>query len=330
MANNDLQLRTLLIGIDGATFSVLDPLMQSGVMPFLKNFIAGGVHAELQSVIPPLTPPAWTSLMTGLSPAKHGIFDFFRKVSADSHHFTFTTSQDLEVETIWSLANRHGRRTTVLNFPLMFPPPTLDGHSIPGWMPWKQLRLGCHPSDLYDRLKTYPWFNTRELAMDMETEAKAVEGCDPAEFEAWIALHIRRERQWLRILEMLMMEDDPSELTAVLFDGVDKLQHLFWSLLDPAATEEKLAPQDKHIRQCCLDYFRELDRILARLVELAGDNATIVMASDHGFGPQRGTFFVNRWLEQEGYLAWAGEAPMASETAELGMGHLTRHVYLLD
>lgn len=322
--------RTVLIGLDGATFTILDLLTQDGTMPVLKEFIDSGVRAELCSVIPPLTPPAWTSLVTGRSPGQHGVFDFFCKESPESHHIRFATSRDVGAETIWSIVNRHGLRVAVLNFPLMFPPPPINGYSVPGWMPWRQLRLGCQPEGLYDRLKALPGFNVRELAMDMKMEEKAVEGCDPDEYEDWIELHIRRERQWFQILSTLMHED-PCELMAVLFDGVDKLQHLFWQYLDPVYLEEPLSPLAQRIRPRCLEYFRELDRMLAEIVDLAGPEATVVMASDHGFGPQTGTFFVNTWLEQHGYLAWADDrTPTASRSGELGIGQLARHVYLLD
>ena len=64
---------------------------------------------------------------------------------------------------------------------------------------------------------------------------------------------------------------------------------------------------------------------------MLGRRRLIVMASDHGFGPQVRTFFVNTWLEQHGYLAWAdGVGPRPSETEVLGMGQVARHVYLLD
>src|SRR3979409_1318657 len=69
----------LLIGLDGATFDILDPLIESGVMPVLRDLIGSGVRATLQSTVPALTPPAWTSLVTGRGPGSHGIFDFFRK-----------------------------------------------------------------------------------------------------------------------------------------------------------------------------------------------------------------------------------------------------------
>jgi len=326
-----MRAQTVLIGIDGATFSILDPLMDEGVMPFLKEFIASGARAELRSVVPPLTPPAWTSLVTGRSPGQHGVFDFFRKEVPDSQHIRFMTSRDVGCDTIWNIADRHGLRATVLNFPLTFPPPRINGHVVPGgWMPWKQLRLGCHPAGLYDRLKALPGFNPRELAMDMTHEEKVLEGCKRDEYEGWIALHIRRERQWFNVLRYLMQED-PTELMAILFDGVDKLQHLCWRFLDPAYGEELKLPWEKRVREQCLEYFRQLDELLAEIVQLAGPEATVVMASDHGFGSQVRTFFVNAWLEQRGYLAWAdGRGPRASDTEVLGMGQLARHVYLLD
>lgn len=326
-----MRLATLLIGLDGATFSILDPLMRAGVMPFVRDLVAAGVRAALRSVIPALTPPGWASLMTGRSPGQHGIFDFFRKVSPHSHHLRLLTSRDVGCETIWSMASRYGRRTTVLNFPLTFPPPALNGHVVPGGlMPWRQLRLGCHPSGLYDRLKELPGFNLRELAMDAVQEEKAIEGCRHDEYEAWIAYHIRREQQWFNVARYLMRED-PAELTAIVFDGVDKLQHLCWRFLDPAYAGSLMSPWEERVRERCLEYFRTLDALLADLVTLAGPEASVILASDHGFGPQVRTFFANSWLERQGYLAWAdGSGPRASDTRTLGVGQIARHVYLLD
>ncbi|HEY2154992.1 MAG TPA: alkaline phosphatase family protein [Isosphaeraceae bacterium] len=324
--------RTILIGLDGATFTVLDPLMERGVMPFLRDFVADGVRAPLHSVVPALTPPAWTSLMTGKRPGRHGVFDFFQKESPDSRYFRFAVSQDMRTPTIWSLASEEGRRVTALNFPLMFPPPDVNGCVVPGgWMPWRQLRLGCHPPDLFDRLKTLPSFNARELAMDMTLEEKALEGCADEEYAGWIELHTRRERRWFDILSTLM-RDDPADLTAVLFDGVDKLQHLCWRFLDPACRGANPSPWERTITDLCEGYFSELDALIARIVALAGPEATVVLASDHGFGPTSDIFYVNTWLEQEGYLTWSGGlgAEPSDAANKFGIGKIARHVFEID
>src|SRR3954453_2482818 len=70
--------QTILVGLDGATFDVLDRLVAEGTMPFLGSLLAGGCSARLRTVVPPLTPAAWTSLATGGPPGRHGIFDFVR------------------------------------------------------------------------------------------------------------------------------------------------------------------------------------------------------------------------------------------------------------
>ena len=70
--------RVLLVGLDGATFDVLDPLLKEGVMPHLKALIDGGVAGPLESTKPPITPAAWTTFMTGKGPGRHGIIDFLR------------------------------------------------------------------------------------------------------------------------------------------------------------------------------------------------------------------------------------------------------------
>src|SRR5260370_2316904 len=201
--------RTLLIGLDGATFSILDPLVVQGAMPFLRDLLARGAGTKLTSVVPPLTPPAWTSLMTGRSPGNHGIFDFMRFESRpDGRYLRVVDSRDVACETVWSIVTRHGLRATVLNFPLMYPAPRITGCVVPGWVPWRHMRLACHPPDLYDKLRALPGFNARELAMDMSLEGKALEGCHREEdYEDLIEFHIRRERQWFNILLYLIFED---------------------------------------------------------------------------------------------------------------------------
>src|SRR5437868_6040084 len=131
-------MQTILIGLDGATFTVLDPLMEKGVMPFLKRFVARGVRGELLSTPNPLTPPAWTSLVTGRSPGNHGIFDFIRpEQTEDGIYLKLVNSRDIRCQTIWSMASEQNRRVISLNFPGMFPPLSVAGYVVPGFVSWR-------------------------------------------------------------------------------------------------------------------------------------------------------------------------------------------------
>lgn len=323
--------RTILIGLDGATFTILDPLMDEGIMPTLRDLVAGGVRATLRSVVPPLTPPAWTSLMTGVRPGEHGVFDFFQKEGPESPFLRFATSHDVHRPTVWSMAREGGLRSIVLNFPLMFPPPAFDGCVVPGgWMPWRQLRLGCRPAGLFDRLKRLPSFDPRELSHDMTLEEKALEGCAAEDYLDWIRLHIRRERRWAEIL-LYLMREEPAELVAVLFDGVDKLQHLCWRFLDRSLLPASPTPWEREVRCECERYFRELDGLIAEIVAQAGPEATVAFASDHGFGPTTDIFYINTWLEQQGYLAWAGDRGARPDAShQVGINQIARHINELD
>lgn len=324
-----MERKTLLIGLDGATFTLLDPLMAQGVMPFLRSFMAGGARANLRTIVPALTPPAWTSLLTGHTPGHHGIFDFFQLEAPGSKQIRLATSRDLRCPTVADLANEYGLRAHVLNFPAHFPAPAIDGAVIAGWMPWRQLRLGCHPEGLYDELKQLPGFNPRELTMDMAQEASATEGADESELVAWVEMHARREQRWLEVVRYLMAEH-PAALTAILFDGPDKVQHLCWRFLDPTLAHS-LTPEEEAIRTAALAFYRDLDAVLAEVVAQAGPETTVVMASDHGFGATTEVFHINAWLAEHGYLAWQPAAQRPDEReSTLGMNQLTRHSGWLD
>lgn len=299
--------KTVLIGLDGATFSILDPLMAEGYMPFLKNFLTRAFRANLLSTPNPLTPPAWVSMITGRSPGNHGVFDFIRAEDRNGTiYFTLYNATDIRCETIWSMASRQGRKVIHLNFPMMAPPQPLNGCVIPSMVQWRHIRKNIYPKDLYDTIASIPDFQPDQWALTYCEANKAMRhrALFPNEEEAkeWVLKNLHRDKQWFVILKYLM-ENGPADLTAIVFDGVDKLQHPYWRLLDPN-TPEKLLDWELRLRDLVREYFRQLDSYIRDIVELAGDEAHILMASDHGFGPARYVFHINVLLEQLGYLGW--------------------------
>jgi len=304
-----MTVRTLFIGMDGATFTVLDDLTKSAdgepVMPFLSRVFKGGVRAKLRSTPNPLTPPAWVSLMTGRGPGHHGVFDFIRaEERGDEVFFTLYDSRDCRVETIWSIASRQGKRVAALNFPFTAPPAKdLNGFIVPGFIPWRHLRRNSHPEDLYDRLKQIPDFNAQELAWDFEQEKQSGNELSDKEREEWVSYHLPREKQWFKVAEHLMAEEAP-DLMAVLFDGVDKLQHQAWPYVDPALQQGELSGFHKRMRELSLGYFKQLDSFIESLVTAAGPDVQVFFASDHGFTASTEIVRINAYLAEKGYVHW--------------------------
>ena len=83
--------KMLVLGLDGATWDVIFPLLQAGKMPNLKYLVDGGMWGYLNSTNPPMTLPSWSSMLTGCNPGKHGIFDFVHK-KTDEWALEFTNA----------------------------------------------------------------------------------------------------------------------------------------------------------------------------------------------------------------------------------------------
>ncbi|HMP72829.1 MAG TPA: alkaline phosphatase family protein [Kiritimatiellia bacterium] len=303
--------RTLLLGLDGATYTLLDDLFENGYMPFLKSLIENGVSATLLSTPCPVTPPAWTSMTTGVNPGQHGIFDF---ISADDSggtiKFHMETARGVQAETLWSLLNRHGMKAGVMNFPVSYLTPPFDGYMVPGFITARVLKMGVQPREFYDEIKQLPGFDLKAISWNSEggeTTLGSTRMKDLAELNAWVDRLRRKERGWHAIAKALIQKND-CPLLALVFEGVDRIQHLTWDLLDPIYFPAHPTSEDLAARDICYSYYTLVDELLADLVKTAGPDTRIIVASDHGFGSTTELFYANAFLAREGYLTWKPEA----------------------
>ena len=211
-------------------------------MPFLRDFVGGAVRAPLRSVMPALTPPGWTSLMTGQKPGQHGVFDFFQKGVGRQRVFPAVQRRRHPRPTrSGRLASAYGKRVLVAELPADVPAACRRWLRRPGRLD----AVAAAPVRLPSARTVRPAQGAAELqpaselSLDMALEAKAIEGCPDEEYADWIALHIRRERRWVEILRTSLLKTHRPSLVGVVFDGVDKLQHLCWRFLDPSCRPEQ-------------------------------------------------------------------------------------------
>ena len=123
--------RVLVIGLDGATFDLIKPWAAAGHLPTLRRLLEEGAHGELQSTIPPMTGPAWTTFATGVNPGKHDLYDWIARTPG-TYQFRPTTALDCKTPSIYELLSRVQRRVCVLNVPMTFPPQPVNGVMIGG------------------------------------------------------------------------------------------------------------------------------------------------------------------------------------------------------
>ncbi|MHC4185139.1 MAG: alkaline phosphatase family protein, partial [Planctomycetota bacterium] len=118
--------RVLIIGIDGGTWTILEPAIEQGHMPYLRSLRQAGSYGILQSTIPAITPAAWAAFQTGMNPGKTGVFDFCYW-DIKQRRKRYVSSLSLE-RTIWERASQQGKRVAIINVPVTYPPKTINGY----------------------------------------------------------------------------------------------------------------------------------------------------------------------------------------------------------
>ena len=139
--------KVLVLGWDGATFDIIHPLIARGRMPHTARLMQRGAFASLRSTTPAVTPVAWTTMVTGVNPGKHGIFDG-HQIDPDTGQIRFASATMRRAPALWSMVNAHGGRTAVLNVPVTYPPEPLRGFLAPGMFAPPDATDAIFPADM--------------------------------------------------------------------------------------------------------------------------------------------------------------------------------------
>jgi len=283
----------LIVGLDGATWQILDPLLAAGDMPTLARLRDGGAWGVVRSVVPPITPAAWSSFMTGKLPSKHGIYDF-RVYDPRTRRDSFVTSRALREPTVFELLTAAGRRVATVNVPVTYPPNPRAGTVVSGFDTPSVAAAFTHPPELKEQILglvgdyffiAVPDTTDPNLERD-DAFARFVDDVERAfEQRTRIALHL--------------LADGPWDTFMLHYQDTDILQHRTWRFF----TERERYPERwARLRRA----YARLDALLAEVLAAMPRDTLVVALSDHGFGSHEGRLYPNVLLRRWGYLTWAG------------------------
>lgn len=283
--------RVFILGLDGATLDLLRPWAAQGLLPAFARLFAGGVSGPLRSTIQPHTAPAWTSVMSGVNPGGHGVYDFIERVPG-SYQVRLTHGVLRRVRTMWSVAGDQGLRVGVVNVPMTYPPEPVNGFMISG--------IDAPGVDA-------PFVHPPELLADLHREVGGyVIALNAPDLDGWAAAVQRMAEVRIRAVRYLLATR-PWDVFMVVFQSTDMAQHLFWTAMADGADGPRPDPQRPH-GDVLYRVYRRIDDLLGELLDSFGEETVLLALSDHGAGPLRKVVYVNRLLADLGLLAVRREA----------------------
>lgn len=281
--------RVLVVGLDGGTFDLIDPLLEQKKLPNLQKLMKHGYSSPLMSTIHPISPTAWASFSTGVNPGKHGLFDFSKRKQG-SYEQIPTTSRDIHTPAIWHLLAQRNLKVGLINIPGTYPPEPVNGFMISGFPTPEENNDFTYPNSLLQELRDHiPNFHLQpKIAIrDGNEEAFLTDINEVTENVTKTTLYLASSRPW--------------DLLITIYVGVDALGHHFWKFRDPyhPLFSKKL---HKKYRNALDSIYQRIDKEIGKLLAVINENTHVIIMSDHGFGGAYYAVALNNWLLRHGWM----------------------------
>ena len=139
MAANVGSKRMIILGLDGLSPELLEPMMAEGKLPNFKRLEELGGYAHIGTTTPAESPVAWTAFATGRNPGTSGVYDFIRRSPKsylpDLSLTRLEGNRSLPVrhgKAFWQYSREAGVPMTILACPVTFPPDEINGRMLSG------------------------------------------------------------------------------------------------------------------------------------------------------------------------------------------------------
>jgi len=269
--------RTVIIGMDGVPFGLLKELAESGVMPNTASIIEDGIFRKMLSSIPEVSSVAWSSIITGENPGRHGIFGFM-DLFPNSYKMRFPNYNDLKAPPFW---DQWPSRSVIVNVPSTYPVHKMNGVHISGFVSI-DFKKSVHPLSLIPELKEL------DYRLDVDSQ-KAHQSMD--DFLTDLDETLRARIETYRYL----WDNESWQVFMLVFTGTDRLMHFLW---------EAYEDRKNKYHDAFLEHFTKIDQAIGEINGKLDGNDSLFMLSDHGFERLDREIYINLILQKEGFLTF--------------------------
>jgi predicted AlkP superfamily phosphohydrolase/phosphomutase len=258
-------------------------------LPNLSRLRSRGAWGTLRSCDPPITVPAWMSMMSSKDPGTLGYYGFRNRADHSYDKMTTATSLAVREPLLWDHLGRAGKRVILLGVPQTYPPRPVNGLMVTDFLTPSVESQYTFPPDLKAEIAALPDVHPYEFDVsDFRTDDKG---------KIRDALHRMTDKRFA--LARHLVTSKPWDYFMMVEMGTDRVHHAFWQHMDPK--HHRYVPGNP-FESVIADYYEHVDAHVGRLLEVLPDDAVVVVVSDHGGQCMEGGIALNEWLVQRGYL----------------------------
>ncbi|MBI3995225.1 MAG: alkaline phosphatase family protein, partial [Nitrospirae bacterium] len=281
--------KVLVLGLDCATPElVFDRWLKD--LPNIKSLVDRSVYGEMKSCDPPITVPAWASMMSSKNPGRLGIYGFRNRADYSYDKLTMANSTSVKEDRVWDILSRAGKQVALIGVPQTYPPKPVNGHMVTCFLTPDIQSHFTHPAEFRNEVQKVVGEYILDVK-DFRTENKEAilrQIYEMTEKRFKLARHMLKNKPW----DYFMMVEM----------GVDRIHHGFWKYMD---TTHRKYEAGNPFENAIYDYYRYIDREIGEILSLVDSDTVVFLVSDHGAKKMEGGICINEWFRREGYLKLA-------------------------
>lgn len=285
-----------IFGLDGLSWRILNPLLKAKKLPNFQRLINEGASGTLVSEDPSYSPVIWTTIATGRTPREHGVTFFVARRRPEA-------STSIRAKRFWDILSEHSKLSSLITgWYLTWPVDRLNGGMLSDRSIYINKRHDLfYPSDTFDPVYAEEWSRVNE---DLDSRLRRFTSFRyywdfqkrfaPGTEERILSEQVherlvqgyRRDESLDQAGFKLLLTLDP-DVFALYLRGADYTSHGFWKYMDPESVPFfPVTEQERKLFEHVIDnYYIYLDEVLGKYLQIAGEDTTIFVLSDHGFHP---------------------------------------------
>ncbi|HEY6333966.1 MAG TPA: alkaline phosphatase family protein [Blastocatellia bacterium] len=281
--------RVMVIGLDCATPQlVFDRWLNE--LPNIKSLVDGGIWGKLRSSDPPITVPAWMSMMTSKNPGRLGFYGLRNRVDYSYEKLSTANSTFVKEPTAWDILSENGKKVILIGVPQTYPPKPVNGEVVTCFLTPSTDKQFTYPASFRDEVQRVTGgyiLDAVGFRADEEEKDRVLKTIyDMTEKRFKLARHMVQTRPDWDFFMMVEM-------------GPDRIHHMFWKYTDP---EHPKYVAGNRFESSIHDYYKFVDTKIGELLSELDENTSVLIVSDHGARAMVGGICFNEWLIDEGYL----------------------------